>query len=188
MKKLLLFIVLVSCNSFSQNNELNKLFFNIPLYSSRDSIYNFFDNATFITKEKNKYRVTKNGIEIKTFNGYHNKIETVDKKIDSIHFKLSTGSKSKKGESNNKNLIVVSLNYKINDKRISEDSYEKIKEQIIDVLKLNPTGSNKDVDNKKKKIGISCYWILENEEIVQLEYRIINKKEYKIRIEFNRIE
>lgn len=186
MKKILLFIVLISCNSFAQNKELNKLFFNIPLYSSRDSIYNFFDDASFITKEINKYRVTKNGIEIKTFNGFHNKIETVDRKLDSIRYKLSIGSKSKEGES--KNLIVVSVNYKMNDKKYSEYNYEKIREQIIEVLKLNPTGSAKVVDEKKKKIGKSCYWILENEEIVQLEYRIVNKKEYEILIEFNRIE
>ena len=41
---------------------------------------------------------------------------------------------------------------------------------------------------KRKKNGKSCYWVLENEGIIQLEYRIINKKEYEIRIDFNRIE
>ena len=151
MNEKILFIALISCNSFAQNKELNKLFFNIPLYSSRDSIYNFFDNVSFITKEENKYRVTKNGSEIKTFNGFHNKIETIDRMLSSIHFQLSTGTIYKEGASSNRNVVVVSVRYKMNDKKHSEYSYEKIREQIIDVLKLNLTGSGNDIDEKKKK-------------------------------------
>ena len=187
MKKIVILFLLTSLTSLAQSKELNKIFFNIPLNSSRDSIFSFCENSGFITKVKNKSKVTKQGVEIKIFNGFHNRVETVDTRLDSIQFQLSTGSQSTQGEKGYKNLLVFFLDYVIVDKKDSELKYEELKKQINDILKLKSYGGITR-NEKRKKIGKYDDWFLGNGLVFSLHYEIINRKKYNIRIEYNRFE
>ncbi len=150
MKKILILFLLTSLTSLAQSKELNKIFFNIPLNRSRDSIFSFCENSDFITKVKNKHKVTKNGIEVKIFNGFHNKVETVDKRLDSIQFQLSTGSQTTEEEKGYKKLLVFFLDYIIVNKKNSELKYEELKKQINDILNLKSYGGIARNENRKK--------------------------------------
>lgn len=69
-KKTLIIITLFLSllDSYAQN-DLNQLFFNLPLESSRDSIYSAIKKYGFIEKKSNG-TVSQNDTIIKTFGGY----------------------------------------------------------------------------------------------------------------------
>lgn len=187
MKKIIVLYLLISYNCLAQNNELNKIFFDIPLHSSRDSIYNFCTNSSFITKVKNRGLLTKKGVEIKTFNGYHNKLESVDSKLDSIQFQLSSGSKTTEGEEGHKELLVFFIDYIISDKKYSKVKYEELKTKLNEFAKKTSYTSLIRNENGRTS-GKNDRWFLNNGLELNLEYEIITRNKYNIRIEYNRIE
>lgn len=77
-------------HSYSQN-DISKLFFSLPLESSRDSIYSSIKKYGFIEK-KSHGTVLRDDNVVKTFSGYLDKNAFRDVLADSIKIQLSLGS------------------------------------------------------------------------------------------------
>ena len=90
--KILLIILLqfLSLLNSHAQNDINKLFFNLPLESSRDTIYSSIKKFGFIEKISNR-TISQNDKVIKTFYGY---LDIKNNTADSIKIQLSTGSSS----------------------------------------------------------------------------------------------
>lgn len=187
MRKISILFLILSYNCFAQKKELNQLFFDIPLHSNRDSIYDFCEKAEFITKNKKKYTLTRHGIPVKLFSGFHNKVETVDTKLDSIHFQLSTGTIIGEEGQPNKDILVFFLDYILTDKKKSELKYEELKTRIDAIVKIE-SYSGISRNEKRKKTGKFDRWYFENNMDFKLSYEIINRKKYIIRLEYSRLE
>jgi hypothetical protein len=181
-------------NSFAQN-DINKLFFNLPLDSSRDTIYSSIKKYGFIEKKSNGV-ISQNGEVIKTFSGYLDLKTSRNILTDSIKIQLSTGSSSVENEEYYQNLLIVWSYHHFSNIKIAKKFYRDKKNQIKRITTEKPfhyehfennieTGfSDRFYGLNDKKVSIE--FKKEREEyIILLEY-IRNEGEKKFKKQFNK--
>lgn len=188
-KKILIIIIyfLNLLSSYAQN-DFNKLFFNLPLEASRDTIYSSIKKYGFIEKHSN-ITVSQNDIIIKTFSGYLDTKASGNIIADSIKIQLSSGSTSVVGDKYYQNLLIVSGYYHFSDGISARKFYkekrtelEKIKsKKFNDTVKTGLSDKFNDVKDDKK---VSIWYKKEGlEYVVTLEYRR-NEEEKKLKKQF----
>ncbi|MEN2399284.1 hypothetical protein GKZ90_0005820 [Flavobacterium sp. MC2016-06] len=196
-KKIVIIIIhfLSLSNSYAQN-EINQLFFNLPLQSSRDTIYSSIKKYGFIEKHSNR-NVSQNDQIIKTFYG------SLDRKssekailaVDSIKIQLSIGSTSSEIDKYYQNLLVVWSYYHFSDPRAAKLFYRDKKIEIDKITAAKQlyqknfgdhtkTGvSDKFMDDQNERVSISFKRERPGYIVVVLEYER-NEGEKKLKHEF----
>lgn len=179
---LMLFLSLL--NSYAQN-DINKLFFNLPLESSRDTIYSSIKKYGFIQKKSNK-TVSQNDKIIKTFYGYLDIKEIGKTSADSIKIQLSTGSSSIENEKYYQNLLIVWSYYHFSNIKKAKKLYQSKKNEIEKIISKKPYHFKNFEDNEK--IGFSDkFYDTENGREVSIEFKK-EKQEYVVILEYQRNE
>lgn len=180
-------------NSYAQN-DVNKLFFNLPLESSRDSIYSSIKKYGFIQKHSNR-TVSQDDNIIKTFYGYLDIKRSENVLTDSITIQLSTGGTILQDEKYYQNLLIVWSYYHFSNAKTAKIFYRDKKIEIEKITAINPLHYKNFEDNKKtgfsdkfndnkddKKVSIQ-FKKEKQEYIVTLEYQR-NEGEKKLKRQF----
>ena len=181
----------------SQDNDVNKIFFKIPLNESRIATYNYLSDSTLFIKEVDQGKLTRKGKEIKIYSGHLKELssELIKEKIDSVEVQLSSGNVSIEGEKESKQLLIFWTYYYTSDIKSAQRKYKKLKKQASKICKEKPyhfknfkIAENEDVE---KEIGYSDQWYFKNEANlkIELKYKILKEnKKYLIRIGYTRYE
>lgn len=132
-KIVIIAIYFLSLLSSYAQNDIRKLFFNLPLESSRDTIYSAIKKYGFIEKKSNRV-VTQDDEIIKIFSGYLD-LKTPEKTAaDSISIDLSTGSVFRENEKYYHDLLTVKGHYHFFNPRAAKIFY---RDQNIEIEKIN---------------------------------------------------
>lgn len=184
--KFLLCIFLSSFSLFghSQKIDLSNLFFNIPIYESRDSIYRFCTQNSIFTEKTKMGKTTRNGIEINTYFGTV-KIDfdsANGQNIDSAQIQLSTGAQRVDGDSIIKYVIPISSSFFFSKKKSAKKYYSKVADQLKTITNFDPR--NNKIYLNDKLIGYSEIWIKPTIKISSLSLEFVKSaKKYKVMIE-----
>lgn len=171
-------------NSYSQN-DINKLFFNLPLESNRDSIYSSIKKYGFI-EEKSNHTVSQNDKIIKTFYGYLDTKSSTNKLSDSTKIQLSTGSSSIENGKYYQNLLIVWTYHHFSNIKIAKRFYRKRKKELEKIISDKP--SHFKNFEKNTKTGFSDNFIDSKTGVqVSIEFKK-KKREYIIILEYQRNE
>ena len=181
---LLFFLSLL--NSYAQK-DINKLFFNLPLESSRDSIYCSIKKYGFIEKSSNR-TVSQNNKIIKTFSGYLD-VKTVGNTLaDSIKIQLSTGSSFIENEKQYQNLLIVWTYHHFSNVKTAKEFYQVKKNEIIKIVSEKPYHFNNYFDDGTITAGYSdTFYEEKGDKEVSIEFKR-KKKEYIIILGYQRNE
>jgi len=197
MKNLIILFSLITYLGYSQDNDMNKIFFKIPLNKSRISTYNYLSDSTLFIKEVDQGKFTRKGKEIKIYSGHLKELssELIKEKIDSVEVQLSSGNVSIEEEKESKQLLIFWTYYYTSDIESAQRKYKKLKKQVSKICKEKPyhfknfeIAENEDVE---KEIGYSDQWYFKNETNLEIElkYKILKEnKKYLIRIGYTRYE
>lgn len=134
---LIILIYLLSLlNSYAQK-DINKLFFNLPLESSRDSIYLSIQKYGFIEERSNR-TIYQNDKIIKTFYGYLD-VKTLGNTLaDSVKIQLSTGSTFKENDKFYQNLLIVWTYHHFSNVKKAKEFYQAKKNEIKKIISEKP--------------------------------------------------
>lgn len=121
---------------------INSLFFNLPLNSNRDSIYSSIEKLGFIKNSDRK--VYQGGKTIKTFSGYLD-----NKSSDSIQVQLSTGSRSIENEKYYQNLLIIWSYHHFSSNRTAKKFYNDRKIKMRKITAHKPYHSKNYYDDIK---------------------------------------
>ncbi|KUJ62475.1 hypothetical protein AR687_08465 [Flavobacteriaceae bacterium CRH] len=196
-KKIVIIIIHFFCllNSYAQN-DINQFFFNLPLQSSRDTIYSSIKKYGFIEKHSNRI-VSQNDQIIKTFYGYLalKWSEKALEAVDSIKIQLSIGSTSSEIDKYYQNLLIVTSYYNFSDPRAAKLFYRDKKIEIDRITAEKQlhqknfsddtkTGvSDKFVDAQNEKVSILFKREKPGYIVIAFEYER-NEGEKKLKHEF----
>lgn len=186
MKNTIVFALLaISFYGFQKEN-VNRIFFGVPLQQSRDSIYFFCIKAPFLTKLQSG-SVSRHGRPVKTYYGFINDQRLTDKDTDSIYLQLSTGSKYSKGKVVNTELLVFYKTYIITGKKKAYAKFDAVEasldsitaEKLVSVL----------VDKIGKTVGKRAqYNLKEKDTEITLDLEQIEGSKYSLQLQYNRPE
>ncbi|MDR6761933.1 hypothetical protein J2Y38_002144 [Flavobacterium sp. 2755] len=196
-KKIVIIIIHFLCllNSYAQN-DINQLFFNLPLQSSRDTIYSSIKKYGFIENHRNR-NVFQNDQIIKTFYGYLD-LKSSEKAlvaVDTIKIQLTIASTSSEIDKYYQNLLIVSSYYHFLDPRAAKLFYRDKKIEIDKITaekQLHQKNfsdhaetrvSDKFVDAQNEKVSISFKREQPGHIVIGLEYER-NEGEKKLKHEF----
>lgn len=197
MKNLILLFSLITYFGYSQDNDLNAIFFNIPLNESRISTYEYLSDSTLFIKAVNQRKLMRKGEEIKIFSGHLKELsfELIKEKIDSVEVQLSSGNVSIEGEKESKELFIFWTYFYTSDIKSAQRKYNKLKKQISKICKEKPyyfknfeIAENEDVE---KEVGYSEKWYFMNKANLEIElkYTILKENEkYLILLGYSRNE
>lgn len=170
-------------NSYAQN-DINKLFFNLPLESSRDSIYSSIKKYGFIQKHSNR-TVSQDDNIIKTFYGYLDIKRSENVLTDSITIQLSTGGTILEDEKYYQNLLIVWSYYHFSNAKIAKIFYRDKKIEIEKITDAKPFHYENFEDNKKT--GFSDKFNNEDDKKVSIQFKK-EKQEYIVTLEYQKNE
>ncbi|RKR05339.1 hypothetical protein C8C83_4683 [Flavobacterium sp. 90] len=172
-------------NSYAQN-DVNKLFFNLPLESNRDTIYSSIKKYGFIEKHSNR-TVSQDDNIIKTFDGYLDTKTSGNVLADSIQIQLSTGGTILDDEKYYQNLLIIWSYYHFSNAKTAKIFYRDKKleiEKIIPEKPVNYKNSEDKIKTDKDDRKVSIQFKREKQEyIVRLEY-LRNEGEKKLKRQF----
>lgn len=115
----------------SQKVPFPDLFFDLPIFETRDSIYNFCLQHKQFRERKSEHRTFQQGKEIKTFNGdVLLNSELKRQGIDSIRIQVSTGSLRIDGDTTYRDLLPVKSDYFFSKERTAKRFYKRIISQF----------------------------------------------------------
>ena len=173
-------------NSYAQN-DVNKLFFNLPLESSRDTIYSSIKKYGFIEKHSNR-TISQNGTVIKTFYGYLDIKTSRNILADSIKIQLSTGSTSIENEKYYQNLLIVWTYHHFSNVKAAKEFYQVKKNEIKKILSEKPYHFKNYFEDGNITTGYSDKFYEEKgDREVSIEFKR-EKKEYIIILGYQRNE
>ncbi|PIF34742.1 hypothetical protein CLU81_5404 [Flavobacterium sp. 9] len=185
-KKILIILIhfLSLLNSYAQN-DVNKLFFNLPLESNRDTIYSSIKKYGFIEKHSNRI-VSQDDNIIKTFNGYLDTKTSGNVLADSIEIQLSTGGTILENEKYYQNLLIIWSYYHFSNAKTAKIFYRDKKIEIEKIMSVEPLHYKDFEDNKKT--GFSDNFIANKDDRkVSIQFKR-EKQEYIVRLEYQRNE
>jgi hypothetical protein len=173
-------------NSYAQK-DINKLFFNLPLESGRDSIYCSVKKYGFIEESTNR-TVSQNNKIIKTFSGYLD-VKTVGNTLaDSIKIQLSTGSSFIENDNYYQNLLIVWTYHHFSNVKTAKEFYQVKKNEIKKIVSEKPYHFNNYFDDGTITAGYSdTFYEEKGDREVSIELKR-NKKEYIIILGYQRNE
>ena len=174
--KILLIILLqfLSLLNSHAQNDINKLFFNLPLESSRDTIYSSIKKFGFIEKISNR-TISQNDKVIKTFYGY---LDIKNNTADSIKIQLSTGSSSIENEKYYQNLLIVWTYHHFSNVKTAKEFYHVKKNEIKKILYERPYHFKNYFEDSNITTGYSDKFYQEKDDReVSIEFKR-GKKEY----------
>lgn len=173
-------------NSYAQK-DINKLFFNLPLESSRDSIYCSIKKYGFIEESTNR-TVSQNNKIIKTFSGYLD-VKTVGNTLaDSIKIQLSTGSSFIENDNYYQNLLIVWTYHHFSNVKTAKEFYRVKKNEIIKIVSEKPNHFRNYFDDGTITAGYSdTFYEEKGDREVSIEFKR-KKKEYLIILGYQRNE
>ncbi|MFB9077502.1 hypothetical protein ACFFLS_18560 [Flavobacterium procerum] len=126
---ILIICILNVLSSYAQN-DINRLFFNLPLEASRDTIYSAIKKYGFIESGR-KGTVSQDDTIIKTFHGYLDTKEPATVLADSIKILLSTGGiVSSEIDKYYQNLLIVWSYYHFSNPKAAKIFYRDKKIEI----------------------------------------------------------
>ncbi|MBE8727639.1 hypothetical protein [Flavobacterium hungaricum] len=132
-KTVIIAIYFLSLLSSYAQNDINKLFLNLPLEASRDTIYSAIKKYGFIEKKSNGI-VTRDDEIVKTFFGYLDPKTSKNTVADSIYVELTTGSVSTLNEKHYHDLLTLRCHYHFSNPRAAKIFY---RDQNIEIEKIN---------------------------------------------------
>lgn len=197
MRYLIVLFSLITFFGYSQVNDVNDLFFKIPLNESRKSIYNYCSDSGFFTKHETKGKLTKKVKEIEIYGGHLNKLslDLIKRKIDSVEIQLSSGNVSIEGEKESKELLIFWTYYYTSDVKSAKKNYKKLKKQISKICMEKPYHFKnlgiEENEDFEKEIGYSDQWYFNNaaNSEIELKYKILKEnKKYLIQLGYTRYE
>ena len=180
-------------HSYSQN-DISRLFFSLPLESSRDSIYSSIKKYGFIEK-KSHGTVLRDDNVVKTFSGYLDKNAFRDVLADSIKIQLSLGSITSEVDKYYHNLLIIWSYYHFSNARAAKIFYRDKKIEVDKIMSEKELLYKNFTENAKTGLNDKPNTILDNERvsiafkralnecIVVLEYQR-NEGEKKLKGEF----
>ncbi len=173
-------------NSYAQK-DINKLFFNLPLESSRDSIYSSIQKYGFIEKRSNR-TISQNDKIIKTFYGYLD-VKTLGNTLaDSIRIQLSTGSSSIENDKYYQNLLIVWIYHHFSNVKKAKEFYQVKKNEIKKIISEKPYHFKNYFEDDNIKTGYSDKFYEEkSDREVSIEFKR-EKQEYIVILEYQRNE
>lgn len=178
-------VLFVSFTLHSQDSSLYSLFFNTPIFETRDSIIDFcYKNASF-SEIKSEYKTYKFGIEIKTFYGNVNiSSDSLEKfNISKAEISVSTGVQKFDNDSIYKTIIPIHAYYHFKNKKSANLFFSESS-------KIISTFTNKEITSGKvyeddRLIGYAKLWNHFDYRIssIELEYvKIRFRNSYKVTI------
>ena len=166
-------------NLYAQN-DINKLFFNLPLESNRDSIYSAIEKFGFI-KEKPNHIVSQNDKIVKTFYGYLD-----NKSSDSTKIQLATRSSFIENEKYYQNLLIVLTYHHFSNIKIAKKTYQKRKREIEKIISEKSSHFKNFEENTE--IGFSdIFNDSKTDTYISIEFKK-KEQEYIIILEYKRNE
>jgi len=173
-------------NSYAQK-DINKLFFNLPLESGRDSIYCSIKKYGFIEESTNR-TVSQNNKIIKTFSGYLD-VKTLGNTLaDSIKIQLSTGSSFIENDNYYQNLLIVWTYHHFSNVKTAKEFYQVKKNEIIKIVSEKPYHFRNYFDDGTITAGYSdTFYEEKGDREVSIEFKR-KKKEYIIILGYQRNE
>lgn len=173
-------------NSYAQK-DINKLFFNLPLESSRDSIYSSIQKYGFIEKRSNR-TISQNDKIIKTFYGYLD-VKTLGNTLaDSIKIQLSTGSSYIENDKYYQNLLIVWTYHHFSNVKKAKEFYQVKKKEIKKIISDKPFHFKNYFEDGNITVGYSDKFYEEKgEREISIEFKR-EKKEYIIILGYQRNE
>lgn len=173
-------------NSYAQK-DINKLFFNLPLESGRDSIYCSIKKYGFIEESTNR-TVSQNNKIIKTFSGYLD-VKTLGNTLaDSIKIQLSTGSSFIENDNYYQNLLIVWTYHHFSNVKTAKEFYQVKKNEIIKIVSEKPYHFRNYFDDGTITAGYSdTFYEEKGDREVSIELKR-KKKEYIIILGYQRNE
>ena len=182
---LLIFLIqFLSLFNSNAQNDINKLFFDLPLDSSRDSIYSSIKKYGFKEKKSNR-TISQNGRNIKTFYGYLDINTAKNSSVDSIKIQLSTGSSSLENEEYYQNLLIVWNYHHFSNSRTAKKFYQTKKNEIEKIITKKPYHFKSFEDNQ---LGFrNEFYDEEDDRKISIEFKK-EKQEYIVILEYQRNE
>lgn len=171
-------------NSYAQN-DINKLFFNLPLESNRNTIYSSIKKYGFIEK-LSKRTVSQDDKIIKTFYGYLDIQTSRNILADSVKIQLSTGSSSIENEKYYQNLLIVWSYHHFSNIKIAKKFYQAKKIEIEKIISKKPYHFKNFNDNTKTGFS-DQFEDAGDDRKVSIEFKE-EKKEYVVILEYQRNE
>ena len=173
-------------NSFAQN-DINKLFFNLPLESSRDTIYSSIKKYGFIEKLSNRTAYQNDKI-VNKFYGYLDIKASENNLADSIKIQLSFGSSFIENEKYYQNLLIVWTYHHFSNVKTAKEFYQVKKNEIKKILSEKPYHFKNYFEDVNITNGYSYKFYEENgDREVSIEFKR-EKKEYIIILGYQRNE
>lgn len=184
---LIILLYFLSLSSSNAQKDISRLFFDLPLESSRDTIYSSIKKYGFIEKRSNR-TISQNQKIIKTFYGYLD-VKTLGNTLaDSIQIQLSTGSTSMENEKQYQNLLIVWSYYHFSNTRTAKEFYQVKKNEIIKIVSEKPNHFKNYFEDGTITAGYSDTFYEENgNREVSIEFKR-NKKEHIIILGYQRNE
>ncbi|OIV40617.1 hypothetical protein [Flavobacterium johnsoniae] len=181
---LLFFLSLL--NSYAQK-DISKLFFNLPLESSRDSIYCSIKKYGFIEESTNR-TVWQNKKIIKTFSGYLD-VKTLGNTLaDSVKIQLSTASSFIENDNYYQNLLIVWNYHHFSNVKTAKEFYQVKKNEIKKIVSEKPYHFNNYFEDGTITAGYSdTFYEEKGDREVSIELKR-KKKEYHIILGYQRNE
>jgi hypothetical protein len=165
---LLQFLIVLNLNA---QNGINKIFFNLPLESSRDSIYSAIKTYGFKGIHSNR-TITQNDRLIKTFYGYLDIKSLKETSIDSIKVQLSTGSTSVENEKYYQNLLIVWSYYHFSNVKTAKEFYQVKKNEIKKMISEKPYRFKNYFEDGNITIGFSDkFYEEEGDREISIEFK-----------------
>lgn len=173
-------------NSYAQK-DINKLFFNLPLESSRDSIYSSIQKYGFIEKRSNR-TMSQNDKIIKTFYGYLDLKTLGNTLADSIKIQLSAGSSSIVNDKYYQNSLIVLTYHHFSNAKNAKEFYQVKKNEIKKIISEKPYHFKNSFEDGNITTGYSDKFYEEKgDREVSIEFKR-GKQEHIVILEYQRNE
>ena len=159
---------MLSFIGYSQNHAVRSLFFNIPIYESRDSIYKFCKQNDLFNEKKNTYKVTRNGKEINTYYGSVKVLDRIliGRKIDSAKVQVATGGQRKERDTTVTYILPITSYYYFTKKRSAKKFFKYVDNQLSTFTNIKT--SKAKVFDDEKLIGYLKNWSTPTKQIDNL--------------------
>jgi len=182
---LIILINFLSLLNVYAQSDINKLFFNLPLESNRDTIYSSIKKYGFIEKKSNR-TVSQDDKIIKTFYGYLDIKVLKNNLADSIKIQLTSGIRIVENEKYYQSLLIVLNYHHFTNIENAKNFYQSIKKELNKITSKKPYHYKYFEDDKKIYFS-DTFLDTENDREISIEFKNV-KQEYIVIIEYQRNE
>ena len=192
MKEIIYLVLLCLSSLVNAQNEIETLFLDLPINSSRDVIYNRIEKVAVTSQTKNT--IIGRGEKIKTYNGFlnENKKNQINKVSDTISIDLSTGRRNL-GKNTYQDLLIISINYHFSNKQDAYKFFLKKKKEI-DVITNEEShhydNSFENIDKSVRYNGFSEKWfnLYDNHTDLDITFKKNTENNFTVALKYSRNE